>query len=82
MIKSARLKGCGGNKCTTGCVRRDTLAVLVPSFSILTLAQGVKVQGFNYRSLRPHKFLWLPKNVRTPKYSYLQALLVKCAIDT
>ena len=31
--------------------------------------------------LCPAKFLWLPKNVRTPTYSYLQALLVKHAID-
>ena len=28
------------------------------------------------------KFLWLLKNARTPKYSYLQALLEKHAIDT
>ena len=28
------------------------------------------------------KLLWLPKNVRTLKYSYLQALLEKHAIDT
>ena len=32
--------------------------------------------------LWPAKFLWLPQNVRTPKYSYLQALLEKHAIGT
>ena len=33
------------------------------------------------QALGLQKFLWLPKNVTTPKYSYLQTLLVKHAID-
>ena len=38
---------------------------------------------FSIRILRPAEFLvWLPKNVRILKYSYLQALLEKHARDT
>ena len=53
-----------------------------PLFSTLRFAQGLKVQGFNYRSLKPAEFLVASKECRTSKYSYFQALLVKYAIDT
>ena len=48
-----------------------------PLFSILRLAQSVKVQGFNWESHGLHELLWLLENARIPKYSYLQALLNK-----
>ena len=83
MAESLKQKGVWGRISAPQVVSERTLRKFhFFPFSILRLAQDVKVQGFNYRSLSLQKFLWFPKNVRIPKYSYLQALLVKHAIDT
>ena len=52
-------RGVGENNCTTArdCLRRETYAIPISPFSILRLAWGVKVQGFNSRSLRPAEIL-------------------------
>ena len=65
--------GVGENKHTTSCLRKEEIPL--PPFSILRLAQGVKGQGFNYRSIKPAEIL-VTSHVRIPKYSYLQALIV------
>ena len=54
------------------------------TFSILCLVinSGCESAGFLIvAALGLQKFLWLPKNVRTIKYSYLEALFIKQAID-
>ena len=54
------------------------------TFSIfhLEISSGCESAGFQLGVLGLQKFLWLVKKARTPKYSYLQALLEKHAIDT
>ena len=54
------------------------------SFPILHLefSSGHESAGFQLGALALQKFLWFPKNVRIPKYSYLLALLEKHATDT
>ena len=47
----------------------------------LEISLGCKSAGFHLGALGLQKFFWLPKNVRIPKYSYLQALLEKHAVD-
>ena len=71
-------RGVGENNCVTarGCLRRETYATPISPFSILRLVWGVKVQ---VGALGLQKFMWLPKNIRTLWYSYLQALLIKHA---
>ena len=48
----------------------------------LEISSGCESAGFQLGALGLQKFLWLPKNVRIPKYSYLQALLEKHAVGT
>ena len=48
----------------------------------LEISSGCQSAGFRVGALGLQKFLWLPKNVRTPKYSYLQSILETHAIDT
>ena len=43
----------------------------------LEISSGCESAGFQLGALGLQKFLRLPKNVRIPKYSYLQALLEK-----
>ena len=45
----------------------------------LEINSEYKSAGFELGALGLQKFLWFPKNVKTPKYSYLQA---QNAIDT
>ena len=55
------------------------------NFPILHLEISLESESVGFklfiRALGLLKFLWLPKNVRTPKYSYLQALLTFCSSD-
>ena len=48
----------------------------------LEISSGCESVRFRLGASGLQKFLWLQKNVRTPKYSCLQALLEKHALDT
>ena len=54
MVKSSRLKGVWGRMSAPQAISERSLRNFhFPPFSILRLAEDVKVQGFNYRSVRP-----------------------------
>ena len=48
-------------------IRKLTLRMCCKPFSILRLAQDVKVQSFNYRSLRPAEILVASKECYNPQ---------------
>ena len=61
--------------------RKSQLGDLGNSTSLIIhpeISSGCESAGVSPRGLL--KFLWLPQNTRTPKNSYLQAILVKHAV--